>query len=236
MRLAVRLAALALLVTVGACAYRDGGIGSPVTRKFQYFSYLGGDDLRAECAPGAPARYRLVYNGVYDEQVRTYEIRRGASGRGAALSVQVFGGGGNLAAGFNPLDPTGPWRGASAQVQLDEATYLQLIRAIEASGFGGPAPAGLSLPSWGFYWAAAACANGQFHYNAWLHPGDRFDRIQFAKILFAADTTGTPVNPPRRLNAAEHRLASGADRNDPTISTFEVKVGQNGLVGNAAIF
>jgi hypothetical protein len=236
MRIAVRLGALALLVLAGGCAYRDGGIGSPVTRKFQYFSYLGGDDIRGDCVPGAAARYRLVYNAVYDEQVRAYDLRRGATGSGATLSTQVFGGSGNLAAGFNPLDPTGPWRGASAQVQLDEATYLQLIRAIEASGFGQPAPAGLSLPSWGFYWAVAACANGQFHYNAWLHPSDRFDRIQFDKILFARDSTGAPVNPPRRLNAAEHRLASGADRNDPTISTFEVKVGENGLVGNAVVF
>jgi hypothetical protein len=236
MPLTIRLARLALLVAIAGCTYREGGIDSPVTRKFQYFSYLGGDDIRRDCVPGAPTRYRLVYNAVYDEQVRAYEVRRGAAGSGATLGTQVFGGGGNLAAGFNPLDPTGPWRGANAQVQLDEATYLQLIRAIEASGFGQPAPAGLSLPSWGFYWAVAACANGQFHYNAWLHPGERFDRIQFDKILFARDATGVAVNPPRRLNAAEHRLASGADRNDPTISTFEVKVGENGLVGNLAVF
>jgi hypothetical protein len=152
------------------------------------------------------------------------------------LTAQVFGGGGNLAAGFNPLDPTGPWRAATAQVVLDEENYLQLIRAIEASGFGEPAPAGLSLPSWGFYWVAAACANGQFHYNAWLHPSARFDRIQFDKILFAHDSTGVAVNPPRRLNDAEYRLTSGAYRDDPTLSTFEVKVGENGLVGNAAPF
>jgi hypothetical protein len=236
MQSAFRLGVLAVLVLVSACAYREGGIGSPITRKFQYFSYLGGDDIRRDCVAGAPARYRLVYNANYDEHVRTYELRRNAAGSGATLSTQVFGGGGNLAAGFNPLDPTGPWRGTSSQVQLDEATYLQLIRAIEASGFGEPPPDGLSLPSWGFYWAVAACANGKFHYNAWLHPSQRFDRVQFDKILFARDGTGVAVNPPRRLNEAEYRLASGADRNDPTKSTFEVKVGQNGLVGNAALF
>jgi hypothetical protein len=236
MHLAVRLGVSALLVLGSGCTYREGGIGSPITRKFQYFSYLGGDDIRNDCRPGAPARYRLVYNAVYDEQVRAYELRRNAPGTGALLGVQVFGGGGNLAAGFNPLNPTGPWRGTGAEVQLDEATYLQLIRAIEASGFGDPAPAGLSLPSWGFYWAVAACADGRFHYNAWLNPSPRFDRIQFDKVLFGRDTTGVAVNPPRRINEAEHRLASGADRNDPTISTFEVKVGENGLVGNAAIF
>jgi hypothetical protein len=234
-RVVVVLAAVAVILT-GGCTYRDGGIVNPVTRKFQYFSYLGGDDIRDACVPGAPARYRLVYNGVYDEQVRAYELRRNAPGSGATLETQVFGGGGNLAAGFNPLDPTGPWRGTSGRVQLDENTYLALIRAIEASGFGEPAPRGLSLPSWAFYWVVSACADGRFHFNAWLHPSERFDRIQFDSILFRVDGTNVAVNPPRRLNAAEHRLASGADRNDPTVSTFEVRVGRDGLVGNAALF
>lgn len=229
------LAAIVVIVT-GGCTYRDGGIFSPITRKFQYFSYLGGDDIRDGCVAGAPARYRLVYNGVYDEQVRAHELRRNAPGSGALLDTHVFGGGGNLATGFNPLDPTGPWRGTVGRVQLDENTYLALIRAIEASGFGEPAPRGLTLPSWGFYWVIAACAEGRFHYNAWLHPSDRFDRIQFDKILFRVDGTNMAVNPPRRINAAEHRLASGADRNDPTISTFDLRVGENGLVGNAAVF
>jgi hypothetical protein len=236
MLLAFRLGALAVLVVAAGCSYREGGIGSPLTRKFQYFSYLGGDDIRRDCVAGAPARYRFVYNANYNEQVRAYDLRRGATGTGATLATQVFGGGGNLAAGFNPLDPTGPWRGQSAQVQLDEAAYLQLIRAVEASGFGEPAPDGLSLPSWGFYWVVAACANGQFHYKAWLYPSDRFDRVQFDKVLLANDRTGIAMNPPRRQNEAEYRLASGAYRNDPTLSTFEVRVGQNGLVGNAAPF
>jgi len=212
MTIAFRLGALAMLLLAAGCAYREGGVGGPITRKFQYFSYLGGDDIRRDCVEGAPARYRLVYNANYDEQVRAYDLRRNAAGSGATLASQVFGGGGNLAAGFNPLDPTGPWRGTSAQVQLDEAAYLQLIRAIEASGFGEPAPAGLTLPSWGFYWAVAACAGGQFHYNAWLYPSDRFERVQFDKILFALDGTKTAVNPPRRVNDQHIRCQGRSER------------------------
>jgi hypothetical protein len=236
MRCHFRLSILAVLVLIAGCAFQEGGVTNPLTRRFQYFSYLGGDDIRRDCVPGAPAHYRLVYNGKYDEQVRAYDLRRRAVGGGASLTTQVFGGGGNLAAGFNPLDPTGPWRASSAQVEIDDVSYLQLIRAIEASGFGEPPPVGLTLPSWGFYWVVAACADGQFHYNAWLFPSERFDRIAFAELLFARDGTGVPVNPPRRQNEAEFRLASGANRNDPTITTFDVMVGQNGLVGHVALF
>ncbi len=229
------LFALAVSMVAG-CAYREGGIGSPVTRKFQYFSYLGGDDIERDCTAGSPARYRLVYNAVWDEQVRAYDLRRGVAGGGAVLETHVFGGVGNLAAGFSPLDPTGPWRGASAQRNLDESAYLSLIRAVEDSGFGAPAPRGLTLPSWGFYWAVSACAGGRYHFNAWRYPSERFNRIRFDSLLFAADGTGVPVNRPRPLNEAAHQLPSNADRNDPTVSHFEVKVGEDGLVGNAAVF
>jgi hypothetical protein len=191
---------------------------------------------RSRCVAGAPARYRLVYNAVWDEQVRAYDLRRSATGSGAVLDAHVFGGPANLAAGFSPLDPTGPWRGASSQQTLDENAYRALIRAVEESGFGEPAPSGLTLPSWGFYWAVSACAAGRYHFNAWRYPSDRFERIRFDRPLFTADRTGVPVNRPRQLNEASHQLPSNADRNDPTVSHFEVKVGDNGLVGNAAVF
>ena len=81
---------------VSGCTYRAGGIESPITRKFQYFSYLNADDIRANCVAGTPAQYRLVYNAVYSEQVRAYDLRRSATGEGAVLWTQVFGGGGNV--------------------------------------------------------------------------------------------------------------------------------------------
>lgn len=228
-----RVLAAAVLLLAG-CSYRPGGIDNPITRKFQYFSYAGGDDIRRDCVPGAPARYRLIYNAVWEQQVRTYDLRRSATGQGAVLFTHVFGGGGHVAQ-FDLTDPTGPWQGASADTRLDEQAYLALIRAIEASGFGEPAPAGLTLPSWGFYWAVSACADGQFHYNAWLYPSERFDRIQFAGPLFRHDTTGVPVNLPRPQNAALYRLRSNQSYQDLDTG-FDFKVGQNGLAGTASVF
>src|SRR5690606_6468296 len=63
-------AALCLIV-LAACTYR--GADDPVSRKFSWFSYLNGDDIRRECVAGAADRYRFVYNGINVEQVRTYD-------------------------------------------------------------------------------------------------------------------------------------------------------------------
>jgi len=223
---------VAATVLLGACAYRPGAISDPIQRKFQYFSYLNGDDIRQDCRRGMPARYRLVYNAVYGEQVRAYDLRHSATGSGAVLFAHVFGGGGNVST-FDPRDPTGPWRGEASNVRLDEAQYLKLIRAIEASGFGTPAPEGMILPSGAFYWIASACADGQFHFNAWLYPSERFDQIRFAQLLFAHDRTGVPVNPPRPISRAEQRLKPQTD--NPTLD-FELRVGRNGLAGHGTVF
>ena len=120
--------------TLAGCAY-TGSIGEPVGRKFQWFSYIAGDDIKARCTPGSPAQYRLVYNGHWDEQVRAYDLRRSViSGGGAMLWTQVFGGGMALNA-VSLSDPQGPWRGQGAERRLSEDEYLRLIRAVEADPF-----------------------------------------------------------------------------------------------------
>ena len=221
------------LTALAGCAYR-GGVENPLVRKATWFSYVGGDDIRAQCALGRPAQYRLVYNAAWDEQVRTYDLRRGAIGEGAVLDVLVFGGSPELV-NIDPFDPTAKWRGATDRTQLGEAQYLDLIRAIEASGFGNPTPSGLALGSWRFYWAVSACAEGRFHFYAWLHPRPDPVAIQFAALLFAADRTGVKVNPPRATDARyiPEYASDAKSRND---YQFELRVGRDGLVGNAGLF
>ena len=50
------------------------GEDQPVIRKFTWFSYIGADDIREKCKYSSNPQYRFVYNGVYNEQVRTYDI------------------------------------------------------------------------------------------------------------------------------------------------------------------
>lgn len=216
--------AVLLAAALSGCAY-SGGIGEPVGRKFQWFSYLAGDDIKARCTPGAPAQYRLVYNANYHEQVRAYDLRRSVLvGGGAMLWTQVFGGDTPIN-NFSFSDPQAPWRGQGRETRLSEDQSLQLIRAIETSGFGQASPAGLRLDSWDFYWVVTACADGRFHMNAWRHPSERFAALSFDKLLFAADTTNVRVNPPRRMEPALEKAK--ADRDSSYY--FQLMVGQDGF-------
>ena len=227
-KLALSLVAATL---IAGCAY-SGEVGEPFGRKFQWFSYLAGDDIKARCTAGSPAQYRLVYNANWHEQVRVYDVRRSVIvGGGARLWSQVFGGDAPIT-NFTINDPQAPWRGEGGQTSLSEEQSLNLIRAIEASGFGQPAPVGLRLDSWDFYWVVTACAGGQFHMNAWKAPSDRFEALTFPRLLFEADGTKTRVNPPRRIDAAVARAE--ADR--LKYYYFQLQVGQNGFNSPGSIF
>ena len=72
---------------LGGCEYA-GPAGDPVSRNISWFDYVGGESLKAACGPGASTQLRFVYNGIYDQQIRSYDLRelqkrrRGQAARG----------------------------------------------------------------------------------------------------------------------------------------------------------
>src|SRR5688572_17659370 len=88
--------AVSLSGLMAGCAYHGDSVSdldNPAVQKFAWFSFLDGHDIREACAalgPKAPARYRLVYNGQYEKQLRVYEIEAQPSG-GANLRVRTKG-------------------------------------------------------------------------------------------------------------------------------------------------
>ncbi|KAF0223601.1 MAG: hypothetical protein FD176_1836 [Rhodospirillaceae bacterium] len=109
------------VLALAGCTYGGGDMGDPVTRKFHWFSYVAGDDIRANCQTGTPDRFRLVYNGIYDQQLRLYEldsVRR-------LLTVKVTAPGN--AAQVSGDDLLAPWRAVEGKVPLDEAAYTALV-------------------------------------------------------------------------------------------------------------
>lgn len=212
--------ALAAASLVG-CTWTGGDIGDPLERKTHWFSFVNGDDLRAGCAAGAPDRFRLVDNAVYDEQLRIYEldsvrkllvIRAIAQGNAAHLSTD---------------DPLSPWRAVEAKVQLDDAGYAKLVAAFAEGGMFAPPPVGLNLPSHSYYWTAAYCKDGRYGLTAWAYPSTAYAAMGFDKQLFALDTTGVPVNQAKPMNADPIWESKARELRVPV---FLLTVGKNGLV------
>lgn len=211
---------VAALVLLAGCAYTGDDIGNPFYRKVQWFSFVEGADMAATCAPGSPERFRLVYNALWDQQVRLYEW----SSTDKVLKIGVVRSG-NVAE-IDLYDPLSPWRTDVATTSLDQAAYDRLSAALADSGaFGAPA-VGLQLPSHSYYWTAASCRQGKYIFTAWAYPSAAFDAARFPAALAALDPGRDkivqpgpiPVDPFREYN--RKRGATGE---------FTLKVGANGL-------
>jgi hypothetical protein len=222
-----RILWIGCLLAVSACAYR-GGIDNPIVRKTQWFSYLDGDDIRTYCVENAPDSYRLVYNARYNEQLRSYELTADGAG-GANLTSRAMQKVGDLTK-MSLDDVLAPWRWQKAEAGLKPADFQAFQKQLEANGFYAGAPKGLRLHSSEFYWIASGCRAGQFYFHAWLYPEPPAQKLTFPDFLYARDTTGIAVNPPRPVPPAEKYRNSGRNTDDGEAS-FWLQVGDNGLGG-----
>ena len=224
---------LAGLLT-SACQYR-GDIDAAPTIKFTWYSFLNGDDIRQDCGPGAPFRYRLVYNADYAQQVRAYALApdSSAGAGGATLVTRVSRGSGIQIDGFDSSDPLAFGGFKRSSSQLDAEALAEIQHALEWSGAYQPAPKGLRLYSDQYYWVAALCHEGKFYFNAWLYPSPRYDLLSFPKALAAHDDSGIALPPPQDVSPAARM--KGSHKGDPQNQIFQIRVGDNGLVGLAGL-
>lgn len=225
------LAALAACFAVSlltACTYA-GGIDRPGVQKVSWFSYLNGDDIRSACQPGSVPRWRLIYNGQYEQQIRSYELVGDGHG-GATYTARV-----QTPASLTRItldNPLEPWAWKTSEVLLSPPEVQDFETTLQQSGAYGPTPRGLRLHSRNFYWILIACRDGAVHYNAWLHPSEEWDRLVFDDWLLRFDETQVAFREPRFVDPAERlndRITRGSD--DSSVN-FDVQVGERGLVGH----
>lgn len=234
MGFAPRILGLLALAGLTACAYQDPGAPEsrehPFYTRVTWFSYVGGDDIRQQCLAGAPERYRLIYNGIYGEQVRTYDVVGEPQSGGALMSIRVLG-----SADVGGVTPQtvlfGQPSDAPTRVRIDEAQLRDLASSMDRSGYLQPAPAGLRLPSRRFYWVASGCRDGIFKFNAWRYPSERFNNLKFPIKLASFDPTGIPFNPPIPVGQIRNPGTTDSIRSpDGGAAIFELTVAENGLV------
>ncbi len=224
-------AALVLVFVLPAAAQRpDRSVDPPIVRSFNWFSFVGGDDIREACGRDGRNRLRLVYNAIYSEQVRTYEIFLQPDGT-AGMGIGVLADQGVVS---NLLlrdggDVLKPWSMRRGERILSADETRDLLGLLQASGGFGPPRDGMRLPDVDFWWTVASCRDGVWSFQAYHHPSDGFANVKFAQKLFSWDTVPVPVNPPRKLVPAELRRDPNAPVNHMKANQWTLTVGKDGL-------
>ena len=231
--ISIGLAAIVIVGLLYACAYR--GSDHPVARKFSWFSYLDGEDIRASCGPGVPDRYRFVHNAINVEQIRTYEVDAIGAPQGHPLDVRIHGPSdlSNVILD-RTFDLAGPWRGETSRVWLRDRDLGRLQEAMGTSGVFDGAPSGQRLNSYDFYWVVTGCREGRSFFAAYRWPSPAHEAAAFPGLLLAWDPTGVTLNPPRVPELRDVYL--NGERPEEDTRMYTIQVGENGLKGVVSLF
>jgi hypothetical protein len=163
-RIPILIGVLAGLLT-GSCTYRQGMIEAPLARNYQHFSYVAGDDIRRDCRQGAATQYRFVYNAIWGEQVRAYDLRRSATGEGAILWSEIVEGGGVLSA-LDTANLLSSKRDGSGRIRLSEARICRAYRRRRGEWIRRPRAARAGPSVLGLLLGSDCLADSRFHLNA----------------------------------------------------------------------
>ena len=222
---------LALAASPMASAQRpDRYVDPPIVRSFNWFAFVGGDDIRANCGKDGRNRMRLIYNAIYSEQVRTYELFLQPDGpTGLGIGVLADQGVVSNLLMNNGGDVLKPWSMKHGERILNAGETRDLMALFQASAAFGPPRDGLRLPDVDFWWTVASCRDGVWGFQAYHYPTDGFANVKFAQKLFSFDTVPVPVNPPRKLVPAELRRDPNAPVNHMKANQWTLTVGRDGL-------
>jgi hypothetical protein len=179
---------------------------------------------------GWPQSDAPVYNAIYSEQVRTYELFLQPDGT-TGLGIGVLADQGvvsNLLMN-NGGDALKPWSMKRGERILSPAETRDLMALFQESAAFGPPRDGQRLPDVDFWWTVASCRDGAWSFQAYHYPTDGFANVKFAQKLFSFDTVPVPVNPPRKLVPAELRRDPNAPVNHMNANQWTLTVGRDGL-------
>ena len=222
-----RMALGSVALILSACSYQ-GGSDHPVIKKFTWFSYIGADDIRKNCNHVAGPKYRFVYNGIYNEQIRTYDISKvGEYHYKIKTSVTEDADLSSVKFHSDDLDLLRPWRPKTSVANVGIGDINMLTNTLMKLDSIGSSPPLKNLPSINFYWVVSACIDGHFHQNGYLWPSKEFNKAEFPKLLKSWDFTGIPLNPPRKTSDVS---VYGTSETKDFRNHFNLKFSRNGLL------
>jgi hypothetical protein len=228
---AIAMTAASLALVSPAFAQRpDQRLDQPLVQSLNWFAFVGADDIRQTCRPGGRSQIRLIYNALWEEQVRIYELFLQPDGTaGLAIRVIANQSPANNIVIYSLNDVSGPWSTHKTDRILTVAETSGLMASLQASSAFGPPRDGLRLPDNDFWWTVASCRNGIWGFQAYHYPTDHFANAQFIARLFALDSVKVPINKPRNLEPAELRRDFLAPVNRGRADRWMLVVGKDGL-------
>ena len=222
-----RLFILCLAALVLASCKTTGPSDNRLSYRWQWLSYLAGDDIRELCEKGSQDRLRLIYNADFNKETRTWDFTAAPGGATDLVAQRwVSASTLRLSDGYigGALDPQ------TSRVHIPGEDMADLVAALDDSGFYGPPPLGALLRSDDYFWSGVACLDGRFHVQA--YPRDRLDDVRFSDAItqldqFEYDLPPVVLKSLPPLNAV--RNAGRPDRSGDLY--YAVDVGENTFVG-----
>ena len=184
-----------------ACSYNNKEDQSPLARKLSWFSYLASNDIREKCGNTVVNQFRFVYNGMYLEQVRAYDlgpIHRDLARIKMKITQKVELS--LLETDTKKMDFLKPWRPIKSNTDIRRTDVELLIKSLESVAFFSPNKSVTRLPSKDFYWLVTACVRGVFFQRAYLWPQYKFEDLGFISLLKSWDFSNIPYNLPRKTD------------------------------------
>ncbi|MBM3547476.1 MAG: hypothetical protein FJX54_11010 [Alphaproteobacteria bacterium] len=216
------LVRLTALLAVAAPAAAQGIASDPISRTFRWPDMMAGNDIKRACGPGAPERWRFVYNAIYSEQVRSYDIADGT------VETRVFN---RLGIGYMTTFSVAEFiTGALSTAPISAEDLRRLTSVWEADLPRAVKPVG-HLRADRFFWTTAGCRDGRFTFAAFNYPPDASTPFNFPLELARFDRSGRPGNPPRPMpdvGPLTGFIPSRHNRADDS-TQFLLKVTENGL-------
>jgi hypothetical protein len=195
---------------------------------------VNGDDIRRACGQGTDFHGRFVYNGSYNEQLRSYEVV--ADGVGGAYVVARAMGAKDISQTFLNFE-FDLWDWEKSQAKLDSRAFETLKGRFQGSGVYSGAPQGLRLESDLYYWTAIVCRRGEVFFNAWQYPSDRFKQLTFPEALLELDDTGLAYRQPRQVDRMyREKYQRSARAGNMSGPYFELMVKGNRLADVGGVF
>lgn len=190
-----------------------------------WFSFVAGDDIEQACTDGVEPHYRFIFNANFDEQVRIYDMQ--AAVDESAVLIKIIRGRSHVEdaskltshlGGVRALNALGPYENEILRDSLMESGFLS-----------DPITEGTVLQSDTFYWAVSGCEDGEFHFNAWVYPSDRWDETTFPEMLAQLDFTGIMYNKEREIDPAQQEARRTGDG---TSTVFDLTVTDEGQLSS----